>query len=341
MRIAQLAPLWKCVPPLQYGGSELVVSLLTEELVRQGHDVTLFASADSQTAAKLQAVIEKPIYDTLGRFDFTAIQPADLVAFDMVAAAAEQGKFDIIHNHMGMHIALLGKRLSVPMLTTNHSSVAPDFPDIAQRAADANYVSISNAQRKNAPYLHYVETVYHGIDVDKFVYNDTPDDYLLFLGTLSMAKGVDRAVEIARQTKKRLILAGEVRDQTEFDAIKPYIDGEQIRFLGEVDFATKIELFREASAYLLPLRWNEAFGLTVVEALASGTPVIAWPNGAMPEIIENGKVGFLVSSVDEACQAVANIAHIDRSYCRSYVKERFDMSTMAKNYVAAYTKVMQ
>lgn len=340
MKIVQLAPLWKPVPPDGYGGSELVVSLLTEALVAAGHEVTLFACGGSQTTGNLQPVIDRPLYDILGRFDFSAIQPQDLLAISQAYTWAQQHQADIIHNHMGFHTALMGSFSPIPMVTTNHSSIAPDFPDIAQAAKKANFVSISNAQRTVTPYLNYAGTVYHGIDTSRFPYNETPKDYLLFLATMWNEKGVDRAIEIAKRTGLPLIMAGDIRRQSDFEAIQSEIDGEQIRYLGEVDFATKVDLFRNARAYLFPIRWNEAFGLTVAEALACGTPVIAWPNGSLPELVEHGKTGFLVNTIDEAVDAVKQIDTISRATCHQTAVNRFDASVMAANYVTIYQQLL-
>jgi len=341
MRIAQLAPLWKTVPPAKYGGSELIVSLLTEQLAKNGHEVTLFACGGSKTGAHLKQIIDRPLYDILGKFDFSAIPFQDFLSIHEAFDMALKGRVDIIHNHMGFHVASLADTLPIPMVTTNHSSLPPDFPELAVEARHSNYVSISNAQRKTAPYLNYINTVYHGIDVKSYDFCDTPEDYLLFFATMWNEKGVDRAVKIARETKMKLIMAGDIRRQSDFDAVKPFIDGKNISFLGEVDFKAKNKLFKYAKAYLFPIRWNEAFGLTVVESLACGTPVIAWPNGSLPEIIEHGKTGFLVKSVDEAVSAIKNVDKISRQDCRDTAIKRFDAKVMADQYVEVYRRLIK
>ena len=340
MKIAQLAPLWKSTPPVKYGGTELVVSLLTEELVAQGHDVTLFACAGSKTSARLHEVIDRPLYDILGRFDFSAVQYQDIMAIKQVFDAARRGEVDVIHNHMpGFHAAAFAEFSPVPMITTIHSSIPPDFEPLARLAKSAPYVSISDAQRKAAPYLNYVTTVHHGIKTAEFAPAARPKEYLLFLATMWNEKGVDRAIKIAMRAGKQLIMAGDIRRQSDFDKIKPYIDGKKVVFLGEVTAEQKKKLFAEALAYLFPIRWNEAFGLTLVEALASGTPVIAWPNGSVPEIIEHGKTGFLVESVADAVKAVREIHTISRHDCLTEA-QRFDSSVMAKKYVEVYKSLL-
>lgn len=341
MRIAQLAPLWKTVPPKKYGGSELIVSLLTESLVELGHEVTLYACRGSETKAKLVEIIDRPLYDILGCFKFDAIQFQDFSAIKRVFDDANGGKIDIIHNHMGFHPAALSNISPVPMVTTNHSSVAPDSEELARAAKDGNFVSISNAQRKLAPYLNYIGTVYHGINVTKDRFFPKGGDYLFYLATMWKEKGVDRAIKIAKATGMKMIMAGDIRRQEDFDEIKPYIDGKQITFIGEINEKQKIKLMGEARAYLFPIRWNEAFGLTVIEALAAGTPTIAYPNGSLPELIEDGKTGFLVKSIKEAAEAVKKIDKINREDCYNDARERFDASVMAKNYLKIYQKLIK
>lgn len=334
-----MASLWKTVPPKKYGGSELVVSLLTEELVKLGHDVTLFACGGSKTTGHLNEVTPKPLYETLGQFKFDAVQFQEFLAIKKAFDLGKNGEIDVIHNHMGFHIALLSNVSPVPMITTIHSSLSPDNEEIALAAKNSNYVSVSNAQRALAPYLNYVGTVYHGIENSKFTFNEKKGNYLLFLATMWKEKGVDRAIEIARKTKLKLIMAGEIRRQSDFDEISKYIDGENIIYLGEVDFKEKVKLMANAKAYLFPIRWNEAFGLTVAESLACGTPVIAYPNGSLPEIIDNGETGFLVNSINEAVEAVAHIDQISKVKCRQTAVNRFDASVMAENYLNIYHKI--
>jgi glycosyltransferase involved in cell wall biosynthesis len=342
MRIAILAPLWKTVPPQKYGGTELVASLLADSLVDLGHDVTLYACAGSNTKAKLIEVTDRPLYDIIGEFRFDAMQFYDLVEVRMAFEAAKNGAYDIIHNHMNMHVAAFDIFCPVPMVTTNHSSVPPDFEPLAKLAKNSNYISISNSQREMAPYLNYIETIYHGIDTNKFDFNSDPQDYLLFLATMSEAKGVDRAIEIAKRSGKKMIMAGDIRDKDYFETqVKPHIDAEKIVYIGEVDPIQKNELMRNAKAYVFPIRWSEAFGLTVAESLAAGTPVIAYQNGSLPEIIEDGKTGFLVNSVDKALDAINKIDTISREYCHQQALDRFSAAKMAKNHELLYGRLIK
>lgn len=341
MRIAELAPLWKTVPPQRYGGSELVVSNLTEALVAQGHDVTLFACGGSTTKAKFVPVIEKPMYDLTGGFFWNAVPPYDFLLYDELFKRLDE--FDVIHNHLSFPPLVFSRLLKQPMFTTLHSSLPPDFQYLADRFKDNNFVAISNAQRTLAPHLNYVETIYHGIDTASYVQasaqysaeHTSPRDYFLFLGTLSKNKGVDMVVRAAKATGQKLILAGEIRevDRPFLDQeVMPYIDGEQIKFLGEVDLAGKQKLFAGAKAFLFPIRWMEAFGLVVAEALAAGTPVIAFRNGSLPELLDDGVTGYLVDSEDEFQARMQQIDQIDRSACQRIAQERFDMAVMAEHY---------
>ena len=340
MRIAILAPLWKTIPPQKYGGTELVASLLADGLVKLGHEVTLYACAGSKTDAKLVEVISRPMYDILGGFKFDAIQFYDFMEIKIAFDDAQLGKFDIINNHMGLHMAALSNLSPVPMVTTNHSSVPPDFETLAILSKDSNYISISNAQIKLAPYLNYVDTIYHGIDTNSIDFNPNSGDYLLFLATMSKAKGADIAIEIAKKSGQRMLMAGNISDMEFYESIKDQIDGDQIKYLGEVDLLQKNELMRNAKAYIFPIRWNEAFGLTIIESLAAGTPVIAFSHGSLPEIIQNEKTGFLVDSIDQAVEAISKIDDISREECRRQAVERFDVSIMAANYVKVYESLL-
>lgn len=338
MKIALLAPLWKTVPPAKYGGTELVVSNLADELVHMGQEVTVFACGGSATSARLVNVIDRPLYDVIGGFRFDSVPYCDLAALKMAFDGARDGCFDVINNHMNMSLAPFGIYCPVPMVSTNHSSVAPDDKQLSELSGESMYVSISQAQRSLAPGLNYVATIYHGIRTDTFEYDcSAHGDYLLFLATMSHAKGADLAIEIARQADMRLIMAGNVTDRAFFRSLEPQIDGDQVKFIGEVGHAEKNKLMREAYAYILPMRWQEAFGLTMVESLASGTPVIAFDNGAAPEVIDDGQTGYVVSSVEQAVEAIGKVSGISRAECRRQAVERFDVSRMARDYLTLYS----
>ncbi len=340
MRIALLAPLWKTVPPAKYGGTELVVSNLADELVRMGQDVTVYACGGSSTTARLVQVIDRPLYDIVGGFRFDSVPFSDLVELKMAFDGATKGQFDVINNHMNMSLAPFGSYCPVPMVSTNHSSMAPDSKQLAALSGESMYVSISNAQRKLAPSLNYVATIYHGIRTNTFTYDCSKHgNYLLFLSTMSREKGADLAIEIARRVGMRLIMAGNITDRKFFRSLEPQIDGDQVKFIGEVGHAEKNKLMREAYAYILPMRWQEAFGLTMVESLASGTPAIVFDNGAAHEVIDDGRTGFIVSSVEQAVEAVGKVPEISRAECRRQAVERFDVSRMARDYLDLYQRL--
>lgn len=342
MRVAQLAPLWKTVPPAKYGGTELVVSSITEGLYKRNVDVTLFACAGSRTSAKLIPIIDKPMYDLVGGFSWNVIQPYEFLLYD--ALFDRLNSFDIIHNHIGLHPLVFSKLLHVPMVTTLHSSAPPDFPDIVSRVKDNNFISISNAQRSIIPHLHYVDTIYHGIETNRYKYNESSHtSYLLFVGSLTKNKGIDIAVKAASELHEPLIIAGEVRKSDEQflkENVYPYVDGKIIKFIGEVDFQQKNELYMNAKALLFPIRWNEAFGLVMVEALACGTPVIAYRNGSVPEIIRDGETGIIVDSFEEFKKAITSVSQISRTMCRADAVQRFDQMTMVDHYIDTYSKLL-
>ncbi|QQS61255.1 MAG: glycosyltransferase family 4 protein [Candidatus Moraniibacteriota bacterium] len=344
MRIALLAPLWKRVPPEKYGGSELIVANLAKGLTHLGHDVTTFACGGSHVRGKLVSVIPKSMYELIGGFDWNGIKQYEFLSFFEIAKRI--GDFDVIHNHMGFHPLSFAPFLSLPMVTTLHSSLPPDFPCLAEAFKAYPFVSISNAQRKLSPDLHYVATVYHGIDVKTFHPNfeKIKNDTFLFLGTLSERKGIDIAVRAAHQLKKQLIIAGEIREE-DIPFLKkevfPYIDGKNITFIGEIGHKEKSFLLAHASALLFPSRWNEAFGLVMIEALACGTPVVALNNGAIKEVLKNGKTGFVVENEILFQEALQKVGELSRETCRIDAEENFDISVMAKNYENVYKKLKE
>lgn len=334
MRIALLAPLWKKVPPEQYGGSELVVANLAKGLSELGHEVTTFACGGSEVAGKLIPVIEKPMYDLVGGFDWNGIKQYEFLSFFELGKRIKD--FDVVSNHMGLHPIAFAPMLPIPFVTTLHSSLAPDFPYLAESFRDYPFISISGAQRILAPRLNYVDTVYHGIDTKAFQPRlEGAGNGFVFMGTLSHNKGVDIAVRSAYKLGVKLILAGEVRESDrEFldKEVFPYVDGERIVFIGEVGHKEKNRLFAQADGVLFPSRWNEAFGLVMIEALACGTPVVALGNGAVSEILRNGRTGYIVSDEALYIEAMGKIREVARQECRSEAEQRFDISSMAKGY---------
>jgi len=338
MKIALLAPLWKKVPPEKYGGSELVVANLAKGLTEMGHEVTTFACGGSKVEGELVSVISKPMHELVGGFNWSGIQPYEFLSYFELGKRLKD--FDIIHNHMGFHPIALAPFLSIPMVTTLHSSLAPDFPYLAEAFKEYPFVSISDAQRKLSPKLNYVATVYHGIDVKSFQPNfEKKDNHFVFLGTLSENKGIDIAVRLARQLGVKLTISGEIREEDkpflEKEVLK-YVDGESIKFIGEIGHKEKVSLFADASALLFPSRWNEAFGLVMIEALACGTPVIALNNGAVSEVLKDGKTGFVVEDDLSFSEAMKKAGELSRETCRTNAEENFDISIMTKNYEKVY-----
>ena len=341
MRIAQVAPLWEQVPPVGYGGIELIVSLLTEELVKRGHEVTLFASGDSITSATLESVCDK------------ALRPSGILPFEEMVYEQMQlsnlfqraNDFDIIHSHVDDLALPYGSFTKTPVVHTTHHVFRPLVKKIFEQHRQQNYVSISLAHQQRDLGLNYVANVYNAIAVDRFTFAPTPEDppYLFFLGRLSPQKGPHLAIEIAKRTGWKLKIAGMVNfsNREFFEAeVEPHLDGQQIEFLGEIGHDQKVELYKGAAATLFPITWPEPFGLVMVESMACGTPVIALANGAAPEVITHGETGMLCHSVDECVAAVAEIPRLDRLACRKRVEDQFSTEHMVDGYEAVYRKLM-
>ncbi len=340
MRILQLAPLWEAVPPPAYGGTEAVVSLLTEELVRQGHEVTLAASGDSQTSAEHLAVYHR----SLRRAD--DLQDRNPYDWSHIALSLRHARdFDVVHNHAGELAMAMSSLIDVPVLTTMHCLPTPDTQFIWERYQGA-YNTISRSQRRPlAPGIgaaRFVGHVYNAIDVESFPFQAEKGEDLLFLSRVSPDKGPQIAIDVARRLGRRLLIAGKVDnyDRQFFEeVIRDQIDGEQIVFLGEADARRKRELYKNAHCVLMPLTWEEPFGLVMPEAMACGTAVIALRRGAAPELIEHGKTGFVVDTVDEMVEAVKQVGRIDPAACREHVRAHFTPSIMARNYVRVYEEL--
>ncbi len=340
MKIAQIAPLWECVPPPAYGGIELVVSLLTDELVRRGHEVTLFASGDSTTLAELKSIHPQAL-----RLDNKVKEYGIYEMLQLSQVYDRASDFDVIHSHMGCAALPYARLVKTPTLHTLHGIFTPDNRKLFSYAKTQPYVSISDSQRELDLGLNCTSTVYNGIDVDLHNFYAEPDEpgYLAFLGRMSPEKGPHHAIAIAKATGLPLKMAGKVDivDVEYFETqVKPHIDGVQIQFQGEANHAQKNELMGRAIATLFPITWREPFGLVMVESLAAGTPVIAMRMGSTPEIIAP-EVGFLCDSVDECIQAVAQVKTIDRAYCREHVRTNFSVQSMTSGYEAAYQSLLQ
>jgi glycosyltransferase involved in cell wall biosynthesis len=338
VRIAQVAPLFESVPPKLYGGTERVVSFLTEELVRQGHDVTLFASGDSVTRARLVPICPEAL-----RLSPTAIDHLAHHIVMLEEVFSQKNNFDIVHFHIDYLHFPLSRRENVPNVTTLHGRLdLPDLQPLYRRFADMPVVSISDAQREPLPNANWQATVYHGLPQDQYKFHNEPGKYLAFLGRISPEKGVDRAIEIATQTGVPLKIAAKVdrADQEYYEkTIEPLLGNPLVEFIGEIGYPEKNEFLGNALALLFPIDWPEPFGLVMIEAMACGTPVIAHPSGSVPEVLEEGRTGFLVNDVQEAASAVKNVSQLSRDECRRTFEERFSATRMAKDYLTVYGKL--
>ena len=338
LRIAQVAPLVETVPPESYGGTERIVSYLTEELVRLGQDVTLFASGGSVTAAKLVPITERSL-----RSDTTVTDPMtrNLVEIEEVLKRAED--FDVVHFHDGYLHFPLARRLQTPTVTTMHGRMdLPDLLPVFQEFSELPLVSISDQQRSPLPFANWIATVQHGIPEELYSFQGEPEDYALFVGRISPEKRADRAIEIAKHVGMRLKIAAKVDkvDQQYFDSeIKPLLDSSLIEFIGEVKDDEKNVLLGGARAFLFPIDWPEPFGLVMIEALACGTPVIAFNCGSVPEVLEDGKTGFIVRTVPEAEESLRKIDQISRRVCREEFERRYTSLRMAKDYLQVYERL--
>ncbi len=335
MRIAQIAPLAESVPPKLYGGTERVVAWLVDELVALGHDVTLFASGDSGTRGKLQAVWPRAL--RLGR---PRSDPMAATALLLEAIGRQAGDFDVIHAHIDwLHLPLL-TRLGVPFLTTLHGRLdLPGLRDVVGRFPDAPFVSISNDQRGPLPQARWCGTVYHGMPADLLQPKEETGAYLAFLGRLTAEKGPEDAIRIARKAGMPLRIAAKVpRGERGYfkERLEPQVDGKHVQLSGEVNDQTKEKFLAGAAALLFPIDWPEPFGLVMIEAMACGTPVIAFRAGSVPEVIEDGVTGFVVDGEDEAVQAIQRLGEIDRRAVRARFEERFTAGRMARDYVGLY-----
>jgi glycosyltransferase involved in cell wall biosynthesis len=338
VRIAQLAPLAERVPPKLYGGTERVVSWLTEELVALGHEVTLFASADSVTTAELV-----PVWPSATRPSRPQPDPFAPLASLLEAIAARAENFDVVHCHVDwVHLPLL-RRLGVPFVTTLHGRLdLPYLHHLGRAFAQAPFVSISNNQRQPLPELNWVGTVYHGLPPTVFEPCKTPKGYLAFLGRISPEKGPETAIRLAKASGLPLRIAAKIpREGNRYFAerIKPLLDDNQIQFVGELDEKRKQPFLQNAAALLFPIDWPEPFGLVMIEAMACGTPVIAFRRGSVPEIIQEGESGFVVNDEDEALSAVRRLHELNRDAVRAAFEERFTSRRMAEDYVRIYARV--
>jgi glycosyltransferase involved in cell wall biosynthesis len=339
MRIAQVAPLYESVPPTKYGGTERVVSWLTEELVRTGQEVTLFASGDSMTTATLYPVCRQAL-----RLDPRCIDRLAAHVLEIEYVFQEKNNFDLIHFHCDYLHFPLSRRESMTQVTTLHGRL--DLPDLAPlylMYKDMPVISISDAQRSPLPWANWQGTVHHGLPEDHYSLSEGKGGYLAFLGRISPEKGLEQAVEIAKRAGMPLKVAAKVdRADLEYyeSKIKSLLKAPNIEFIGEIGYPEKNEFLGSAAALLFPIQWPEPFGLVMIEAMACGTPVIAYPRGSVPEVIEDGVNGFIVPDIPGAVNAIRNLHRIDRKKCRCRFERRFTAARMAEDYLALYSKLV-
>src|SRR5438874_473291 len=321
MRIAQVAPLYERVPPLYYGGTERIVSYLTEELIRQGHQLTLFASGESLTEGSLVAFCDRSLRLNPDCDDYMAYHFLQLEQVFQLA-----NSFDVIHFHIDYLHFPLSRRQGMPNVTTLHGRF-----------------DIADSQRNPLPWLNWQGTVHHGIPVDLYKCKKDQGNYLAFLGRISPEKRVDRAIEIAKLANMKLKIAAKIdavdREYMERE-IRPLLDHPLIEFIGEIGEREKQEFLGNAYALLFPIDWSEPFGLVMIEAMACGTPVVAFLRGSVPEVIDEGVTGFIVQSIEEAVVALERIQHFDRERCREVFERRFSATRMANDYVKIYEKLL-
>ncbi|MBX4205053.1 MAG: glycosyltransferase family 4 protein [Candidatus Doudnabacteria bacterium] len=346
MRIAQIAPIPERVPPKKYGGTERVIYYLTEELVKMGHDVTLFASGDSITSAKLVSVVPKALREMPNEKDIYGFNVNSLL--NMGLAYSMQDQFDVIHDH-NAHMGLPTANISqTPVVMTWHGPYDEEMNRYFSMLNRPYLVSISDAQAARAPGLSFVSTVYNGLPMEHYPFSPTHKGYLLYVGRIDMEKGVHISMDAAVRLNRKLVIAAKLDDQVQ--SIKKYFDDyiqprlavhpELLQWIGEVDEDTRNELMKNAMCLLHAVTWPEPFGLTLIEAMACGCPVVAFNQGSIPEVIDDGKTGFIVENLDEMVAAVKKIDRIDRAHAREYAIQTFSARRMAQGYLDVYERVI-
>jgi glycosyltransferase involved in cell wall biosynthesis len=335
MKVAVLSPVAWRTPPRKYGPWEQVTSNITEGLIENGIDVTLFATADSITNGKLESVCEHPWSE------HPELDPKVCECLHISNMMEQADKFDLIHNNFDFLPLTYSRLIRTPMVTTIHGFSSQKILSVYKKYNNTNtYVSISNSDR--CAELDYAATVYNGINTNEFTFCSEPNDYLLFFGRIHPEKGTYESIQIAKQSGRKLIISGLIQDQEYFDIkIKPFINGDDIVYVGNSDPEERDKLLGKAYALLHPISFKEPFGLSVAEAMLCGTPVIAFNKGSMPEIILDGKTGFLVNTTDDAVKAVCSIRSINREYCREYAESKFSRQKMIEGYLKVYKKILE
>lgn len=348
LKIAQVAPVIEKVPPPKYGGVELVVANLIDGLLERGHECTLFATGDSISPCRLIYIIDKPM---------RGMPQKDIWKIEFLQSAkvlSMVDEFDIIHCHFGPDVfpyPWIVELTEKPFVFTLHGRL--DLPELkrlyeqCERVRRCYHISISNDQREPLPEANYVATVYNGIEVEKYPFYETKEDYLLFLGRSSPEKGIAEAIEVAKRSGEKLIVLAKMDPADKKyneEKVKPHIDGRQIVFIGEVDFAEKVEWLKKAKAMLFPIQWREPFGLVMIEAMACGTPVIAPRRASVPEIIVNKLTGFIVSQENMIGEMVDTLQHIHKispQACREHVEKNFSANRMVEDYLGVYKRIIE
>jgi len=349
MRIAQVAPPFETVPPMRYGGTERVVATLTEELVRRGHEVTLFAAGGSRTSARLVPTVERALW-------YQQPRPKDFNPYWAITLGEVWRRiteFDVVHSHLDYFCYPMARSGVRPGVTTLHCRLdLPDLQPLYRAFDDVPLVSISESQRRPLPNANWVATIYHGIELGELTFKPKMGGYLAFLGRISPEKGLDTAIRVARRAGVPLLIAARmplphthdpnVRADWEYweDEVQPLLEGKQVELLGQLGGKDKDEFLHNAAALLFPIRWPEPFGLVMVESLACGTPVLAFGEGSVPELIEDGVTGFIRKTEDELVEAVGHITELDRARCRAEAERRFSPSAMVDAYERVYAQLV-
>lgn len=344
LRIALIAPLWVRIPPKKYGGIELIIYYLANELTERGHKVTLFASGDSISRAKLVSLRKRPLLDDNIKWTNQAFT---LLNISQVYERANE--FDLIHAHNDIYDLFFANLVKTPTVLTMHNPLLAKQPDeprkkVMEYYKKLNYVNISESQKKlSAVKLNFLKTVYNGIDVSQFEFNDTPDDHFVWIARVDKYKGIGNAVTAAEKAKAKLIMAGRL-DYTQeayfASEIKPHLN-KKIQFIGEIGGKQKSNFYKSATALLYPIEWNEPFGLVMIEAMACGTPVIAFDHGSVREVVKDGKTGFVVKTIPQMVRAMKKVHTIDRRACRKWVEKKFSIQAMVDGYEEVYEKILR
>lgn len=345
LKIAQVAPLWTPVPPKKYGGIELIAHHVTEGLVDRGHNVTLFASGDSETSAKLRSYSEKNLFDM-------GVQMTDqkLNLLNISEAIRDSDKFDIIQFHIDIYDQFFVPFSKCPVVSTLHNTIEGNSKNITRKPIfghykDHNFISISHQQRNQAPEgMNFVANIYNGIRIKDFEFNKNPKDHYIWIGRFADLKGPHEAIKAALKADEKLILAGKLQNEDEKkyfkEKVEPYLENKNINYIGEISRKEKSEFFGSAKGLLNPIKWDEPFGLVMAEAMACGTPVIAFNNGAAPEVVQDEETGFIVENIEEMAEATKNIGDISRKKCRERVEKNFTVEKMVDNYEELYFKIV-